>query len=405
MFFEIFRIAEFIWKNIINIWPYLLITIPISVIIKVTEASKYIKKIFNKSIYLSIFLATVIGAFSPFCSCSVIPIIASLLIGGVPLAPVMSFWLASPSMDPEIFFLSVSVLGWNLALWRLISTFFMSLFSGLITHYLVKRNIISDESTIKAYNYNSSSSFWNSFLSYLKEKVAKIGRYSSIIQMNIKGMSRDSCNSNVDTSLQLQSNQKCCNSNSFKNKTETSDSCCNNQLLLDESDLHKINVIQNNNTIDMCSCESKANEKNESRKSLRRKIYKETISATLLVIKFMVLAYFLEAVIILYIPTNYITIMFGGNNILTIILSAFVGIPVYTSTLPALALVGGFITKGFLPAAALSFLISGPTTTIPAMAAVWNLANKKVFFLYVGYTLFFAILSGLLYYFVPFIFN
>ena len=34
-------------------------------------------------------------------------------------APVMAFWLASPSMDPEILLMSAGVVGWELALWRL----------------------------------------------------------------------------------------------------------------------------------------------------------------------------------------------------------------------------------------------------------------------------------------------
>ena len=68
---------------------------------------------------MAIIAATVVGAVSPLCSCGVVPVIPALLAGGVPLAPVMSFWLASPSMDPEVFLLSVGSIGWELATWRL----------------------------------------------------------------------------------------------------------------------------------------------------------------------------------------------------------------------------------------------------------------------------------------------
>ena len=40
----------------------------------------------------------------------------------VPLAPVMSFWVASPTMDPEMFALTVATLGWPLAVVRLGAT-------------------------------------------------------------------------------------------------------------------------------------------------------------------------------------------------------------------------------------------------------------------------------------------
>ena len=142
---ETLRILEFILESFIHIWPLLLITIPLAVLIKVTKLSKYIKLIFVKNIYLSITLATIIGAFAPFCSCSVIPVIASMLISGVPLAPVMSFWLASPSMDPEIFFLSVASIGWNLATARIVSTLVLSFMAGIITHLLIKSGFIHPE--------------------------------------------------------------------------------------------------------------------------------------------------------------------------------------------------------------------------------------------------------------------
>jgi uncharacterized membrane protein YraQ (UPF0718 family) len=49
------------------------------------------------------------------------------------------------------------------------------------------------------------------------------------------------------------------------------------------------------------------------------------------------------------------------------------------------------------PGAALAFLIAGPTTTLPAMAAVWGLVSRRVFALYVGYALAGALACGFLY--------
>ena len=47
----------------------------------------------------AIVASALIGALTPFCSCGVIPIIAGLLVAGVPIAPVMAFWIASPLMN------------------------------------------------------------------------------------------------------------------------------------------------------------------------------------------------------------------------------------------------------------------------------------------------------------------
>jgi len=48
------------------------------------------------------------------------------------------------------------------------------------------------------------------------------------------------------------------------------------------------------------------------------------------------------------------------------------------------------------PAAALAFLIAGPTTTLPAMAAVWSLVTHRVFVLYVSFALVGAVVLGYL---------
>lgn len=366
---EILKIVNFILENIAHVWPYLLISIPMAVTVRMSGASKYIEKAFNRKPLISILLATILGAFSPFCSCSVIPVIATLLIGGVPLAPVMSFWLASPSMDPEIFFLSVSVLNWKLAIWRLSSAFFMSLLSGLITHYLVKRNWIKEDAVLKTRKYSEEQSNWRSIQGIMKQIKDKL--YSPVLQPELT-------TSNLGAI-----------------------SCCK-----------EIPVFSKENKVIACSCgsESKTETKTNAidgrgkskiklySKSFGNKLTREALNASAMVIRFMVLAYFLEALIVLYIPAQFIRLIVGGNQFFSITLAAMIGVPVYTSSLPALALVGGLIKQGMSPAAGLAFLISGPTTTIPAMAAVWKLASRRVFFLYVGFTLASAIISGFLYY-------
>ena len=120
------------------------------------------------------------------------------------------------------------------------------------------------------------------------------------------------------------------------------------------------------------------------------------MSATLMVVKFMALAFFLEALIILYIPEQWITSIMGNENSFAIFTAGLLGIPVYTSNLSALPMVSGLLEQGMSPAAALAFLIAGPTTTLPAMAAVWILVKNRIFILYVSFALVGAILLGYL---------
>jgi uncharacterized membrane protein YraQ (UPF0718 family) len=111
----------------------------------------------------------------------------------------------------------------------------------------------------------------------------------------------------------------------------------------------------------------------------------------------MQLLLFLEALIVLYVPETWIIGLLGGDNPLAIITATLLGIPVYTSNLAALALVGGLLDQGMLPAAALAFLMAGPTTTLPAMVAVWGLVSHRVFMLYLSMTIAGSLVVGYLF--------
>lgn len=300
MFLELSRVIQFIIKQLIHIWPLLLLTIPLSVMVKEVGISKKINTLLKKNMTVSIIIATLIGGIAPFCSCSVIPVIASMLITGVPLAPIMSFWLASPSMDPEIFFLSVASLGWTLAIGRMAATFLMSLAGGFITHFLIKGKFINPDNIIK----------------------------------NQENSSRDETDNPTD---------------------------------------------QTKKKIDF------------------KKLLKESKAAIWMILKFLIVAYLIEALIVFYVPESLVSNIFGTNKLTSIIRATLIGIPLYTTNLSALGLMGGLISKGLSEGAALAFLIGGATTTLPAMAAVYKLVHRKVFFLYLSITIAFSLLSGVVY--------
>ena len=115
-----------------------------------------------------------------------------------------------------------------------------------------------------------------------------------------------------------------------------------------------------------------------------KRIVKESISATIWVGQFLVLAFFLEALIKLYVPQDLIVQWIGASNPLAPALAAVVGIPLYTGNLMALPLIGGLLEHGMDPGAALAFLISGPVTTLCAMTAVWGVVKRRIFLLYIS---------------------
>jgi uncharacterized membrane protein YraQ (UPF0718 family) len=363
---HILAIAQYIVESFLHTWPYLLITIPIAVAVKMSGASKYINRAFTVRPVIAIILATLVGAFSPLCSCSVIPVVAALLIGGVPLAPVMSFWLASPSMDPEIFFLSVSTLGWELAAWRLVGTLVLSLGGGFVIHFIVQRgwlgsNILRGQSSTRARTFTEVlTSTWQYAIATIGSAIAPKPNSNVLVSSGAIAISQD---------LPVVAEDSSCGCNDCS--SETSNSC-------------DLTIAGENNP-------------EEKRSRFWGSLAIETWAATTMVIKFMLLAWFLGALIYLYVPETWITTSLGGDSPWVIVSAALLGIPVYTSNLTAMPLVGGLISQGMNPGAALAFLVAGPTTTLPAMSAVWGIVNRKVFAFYIGISLIGAILLGYIY--------
>ena len=360
---EMSKIIDFIFNAFLHIWPYLVITIPIAVAVNMSGASKYIKRAFDAGPITAILLATLVGAFSPFCSCGVIPVIAALLIGGVPLPPVMAFWIASPSMDPEIFFLSVGTIGMNLAVWRLAGTLILSLSAGFITHALVQSGWISN--------------------SILKRKtgIGSQGKSSKIKQIHIALTSSLQNMFSLKPNTLVPAKASACCAGGTTNTAQIQPFVSNTKI-----DSQRRNSIDDVPT--SCGCDGE--------ESFWKRLGKESLGATLMVVKFMALAFFLEALIILYIPEEWITSIMGKENTFAIFTAGLLGIPVYTSNLSALPMVSGLLAQGMNPAAALAFLIAGPTTTLPAMAAVWTLVKIRIFTLYVSFALVGGILLGYL---------
>jgi uncharacterized membrane protein YraQ (UPF0718 family) len=338
------QIGSMVLQDLGRVWPLLALSVPFAVLLRVSGVSNRLTGAFGRRPIIGILLATAAGAFGPFCSCSVVPVIAAMLIAGVPLAPVMSFWVASPTMDPEIFFMSAAFLGWPLAVGRLTATLILSLAAGFVTHWVVRRGWVgSDFLRAGATASGASVRPWLRLKTLIARSWPKAEPTVSIAARGCGCSEADAAGAAerapVPTSTLLRW-------------------------------LAKDGV---------------------------RRVLRESVSTTLWVGRFMLLAFVLEALIKLYVPQSVIVQWIGQGRAWAPALAALVGIPLYTGNLMAVPMVGGLLSQGMSSGAALAFLIAGPITTIPAMAAVWGVVKRRVFLLYVGIGLAGAIALGYLY--------
>ncbi len=130
---------------LLHIALFLAVSVVIAAWAKASGADAQIARVFShQRRWATIVAAALFGALSPFCSCGVIPIIAALLAAGVPLPPVMAFWIASPLMDPEMFVLTFAEFDVQFTLARVGSAILMGLGAGFVADAAVRAGWLGD---------------------------------------------------------------------------------------------------------------------------------------------------------------------------------------------------------------------------------------------------------------------
>ncbi|MEM9429590.1 MAG: permease [Pseudomonadota bacterium] len=113
-------------------------------------------------------------------------------------------------------------------------------------------------------------------------------------------------------------------------------------------------------------------------------------------LKWLAVAYLFEAMMITYVPADAIATFLGGEGFLTVLLATVVGMPAYLNGYAAVGLLGGLLDQGMAPGAAMSFVIAGGVSSIPAAIAVWALVKPRVFAGYIGFAFVGALAAGML---------
>lgn len=297
---------RFTINALVGVSPFLALSIAVAAYAKASGADQLIAKGFSGHMASMITAAALMGALSPFCSCGVIPLIAALLAMGVPLAPVMAFWLSSPLMDPSMFFLTTGTLGATFAIYKTVAAIGVGLLGGFGT-WLLTRGAL--------------------FAQPLRQTTSSCG--------------------------------------------------CSSQATCSPTPIILWRFWGNAD---------------------RRAQFRENaISNGLFLGKWLTLAFFIESLMLTYIPAETVTAAIGDEGWLTVLAATLVGVPAYLNGYAALPLIGGLIEQGMAPGAGMAFLLAGGISSIPAALAVWAIARWPVFLTYIGFAFLGAFGFGLLY--------
>ena len=130
--------------QLLFISPWIVAGLLVTGAIVASGAMTRIAAIFEGQPFRMIGLVSLIGAITPVCGITVLPLIAALLGAGVSLAPIMAFLLSSPITSPEMFAITAATLGVPFAVGKSVAAFAIGLFGGAVTLLAVRAGGFAD---------------------------------------------------------------------------------------------------------------------------------------------------------------------------------------------------------------------------------------------------------------------
>jgi len=114
----------------------ILIIFVVSIIKTFFSAEKTRKALEGKPVFAGNVLAGILGIFTPFCSCSAIPLFLGFIEAGIPLGVTFSFLVAAPMINEVALVMLFGLFGWQTALIYMSTGLVIAIFSGWIIHKL-----------------------------------------------------------------------------------------------------------------------------------------------------------------------------------------------------------------------------------------------------------------------------
>jgi uncharacterized membrane protein YraQ (UPF0718 family) len=328
------------------------------------------EKVKNKMGYggaLATFIAALAGAVIPICSCGIVPVLAGMVEAGIPLGPTMAFLISAPMLNVPAVFITGGILGWKLAIGRILGTFGIAMGVGLILSYWQKRERflrrfiklsitpnLSPELQKFAFNVGMKLSknpgkLPTELLAPGEEEKLYILGEAGILERDRNGLWYLPYSKDIQTDIQ---------------------GAC---FVLPKGD--------NNLTFSQGI----------------KKLFETAWDLFLQLNYYLVLAVLIAGAIKVLIPTNIVVNLVGGNNLNSVLVSSVVAVLAYVCTYVEVPTALALIQKGMGGGATLAYLLGGPGLSLPSIVMLSGIFKPKVLALYVGLSFIGCVIAGYVY--------
>lgn len=102
------------------------------------------KALEGKSLFTGNVMAAVLGIFTPFCSCSAIPLFLGFIEAGIPLGVTFSFLIAAPMINEVAVVLLLGLFGWKVAAIYVMTGLVIAILAGWVLEKLKLQRFVAD---------------------------------------------------------------------------------------------------------------------------------------------------------------------------------------------------------------------------------------------------------------------
>jgi len=133
------------WTSFSGLWPLLVLSILVSVALKLYVDQDRVAAFLKKNQRNSILMSTGLAVATPFCSCGTTAVVLGMMASTIPWAPIVAFMVASPLTSPEELFYSAGLFGWPFAITFFAASIILGLIGGGIAAFAESKGWLANQ--------------------------------------------------------------------------------------------------------------------------------------------------------------------------------------------------------------------------------------------------------------------
>lgn len=331
----VFLLHDYARKHVLTcLVPAMFIAGAISIFVKKDVVLKYLGS--KSNVFLSYTIASASGSILAVCSCTILPLFASIRKRGAGLGPATTFLFSGPAINIAAIFLTFSVLGYQIGLARVISAVGLSILVGVSMELIFRERseggkIYLEEGKVVSVSSQILSMFFIFLVAILVVNGLAIGQTPKYAIMGLLTI--------VVAGIAI-----------LKFSRETSKDWLN-----------------------------------------------ETWKFAKMLIPLLFIGVFIAGFIMPLLPQQLIEQIVGNNTIPGNLIASIFGAFMYFSTLTEIPIMQALIAKGMAKGPALALLLAGPSLSLPSMLVIRKVMGNKRTVVYVCLVIIYSTIAGLIF--------